>query len=111
MDWTKTILSIAKIKPDPDFPLDGIDLMPILTGKKKEIQRTLYWRTFQRRKSAAIREGDWKYLQDDTGSYLFNLSADPGEKNDLKTEQESIFKRLKEKFIDWQKTVLQPIPL
>jgi arylsulfatase A-like enzyme len=111
MDWTATILSIAKTRAHPDFPLDGINLLPVLTGKKKEIQRTLYWRTTQRKKSEAIREGNWKYLQDETGMYLFNLSADPGEKTDLKAEQEAIFKRLKEKFLAWQKAMLQPIPL
>jgi len=111
MDWTATILSIGKAQSHPNFSLDGINLLPILTGKKKEIQRTLYWRTFQEKKSEAIRDENWKYLKDETGEYLFNLSADPGEKTDLKTEQEAIFKRLKEKFMKWQKTVLQPIPL
>ena len=41
MDWTATILSIAGAKPDKNFPLDGIDLMPVLTGKQHEVQRTL----------------------------------------------------------------------
>ena len=34
MDWTATILALAKAKPDPAFPLDGIDLMPVCTSKK-----------------------------------------------------------------------------
>lgn len=111
MDWTATILSIGNVQSPPDFSLDGIDLLPVLTGKKKEIQRTLYWRTYQRKKSEAIREGKWKYLQDENGTYLFDLFADPAEKTNLKAEQEVIFKQLREKFMNWQKTVLQPIPL
>jgi arylsulfatase A-like enzyme len=111
MDWTATILEAAGAKADTKFPLDGINLMPILTGKEKDIDRTLYWRTFQRIKQKAIREGKWKYLQDQKGEYLFDLSADQGEKNDLKLKEAKKFEELKEKFAKWENTVLQPIPL
>jgi len=111
MDWSTTILSLAGAAARKDFPLDGTNLVPILTGEKQNIERTLYWRTFQRLKQKAIREGEWKYLQDEKGEYLFNLASDPGEKNDVKTKEESIFNRLKQKYADWEKTVLEPIPL
>ena len=111
MDWTKTILSAAGAKADKNFPLDGLNMIPILTGKEKNIDRVLYWRTFQRIKQKAVRDGDWKYLQDEKGEYLFNLTSDPGEKNDLKAKEEIIFKRLKKEYEDWVKTVLQPVPL
>lgn len=111
MDWTATILSAGGAKARKDFPLDGIDLMPVLLGKKKIVERTIYWRTFQRLKQKAVRAGNWKYLQDEKGEYLFNLVADPGEKNDLKAIQKNIFIRLKNQFAGWEKTVLPPIPL
>ena len=111
MDWTATILSAGAAKAHTYFPLDGIDLMPILIGEKKNIQRTFYWRTFQRKKQKAIRDGNWKYLQDEKGEYLFNLVADQGEKNDVKTKEETIFNRLKKKYAKWEKTVLNPFPL
>lgn len=111
MDWTKTILSAGGAKAHKDYPSDGIDLMPILTGKKKNTARTFYWRTYQRIQQKAIREGNWKYLQDEKGEYLFNLATDEGEKNDLKATEEIIFNRLKKKYAEWEKTVLLPIPL
>jgi arylsulfatase A-like enzyme len=111
MDWTATILKAGGAKADKDFPLDGIDLMPILAGKKNNIDRTLYWRTFQRSKHKAIRDGKWKYLQVEEGEYLFDLSTDQAEKNDLKLKERERFEKMKEKFIRWGKTVLQPIPL
>ena len=110
MDWTATILSAGGAKAHTDFPLDGIDLMPILTGKKN-VERTIYWRTFQRAKQKAIRMGEWKYLQDAKGEYLFNLAADQAEKNDLKEKHQDIFNTLKKKYADWEKTMLPPIPL
>lgn len=111
MDWTATILKAGGAKISRDFPLDGIDLMPVLTGKRQNVDRTLYWRTFQRSKHKAIRDGKWKYLQDEKGEYLFDLTADPEEKNDLKTKEKRRLERMKAKFAKWEKTVLQPIPL
>jgi len=35
MDWTATILSLAGGMADPKFSLDGIDIMPIMPGRKK----------------------------------------------------------------------------
>jgi arylsulfatase A-like enzyme len=112
MDWTATILSIAGANADKNFPLDGIDLLPAITGKQKEMERTLYWRIFQRRQHSAIRDGNWKWLRDEKGEeYLFDLSIDPSEKNNLKEKYSEIFLRLKNKFSAWEKTVLAPIPL
>jgi arylsulfatase A-like enzyme len=112
MDWTATILSLAGGKADPNFPLDGIDIMPILMGKKKETDRTLYWRIFQRNQHKAMREGKWKYLQDEKGNeYLFDLVVDPEEKNNLKDNFPEVFQRLKKKYSDWEKKMLKPLPL
>jgi arylsulfatase A-like enzyme len=112
MDWTATILGLAGARADKDFPLDGIDLMPMLTGKKAEVQRTLYWRISQRRQNYAVRDGNWKWLRDEkTEEYLFDLSADPSEKNNLKEKFPETFLKLKNKFNAWEKIVLAPIPL
>ena len=111
MDWTATIMAAANANPQTNFPLDGINLLPLLTGKQKEMDRTLYWRTFQRTRQKAMREGKWKYLQDEDGEYLFDLLADPAERNNLKAFDAALFQRLKTKYDAWEKTVLKPIPL
>ena len=112
MDWTVTILALARTKADKKFPMDGMDLMPVLTGKKSEVTRTLYWRIFQRRQHKAVLDGKWKWLQDEKGEeYLFDLSVDPSEKNNLKEKFPETFILLKNKFSAWEKTVLAPIPL
>lgn len=111
MDWTATILAAAGAKSNPEFHLDGIDLMPICTKNQKETERTFYWRTFQRANQKAIREGNWKYLKVENEEYLFDLSVDPGEKSNLKNTYAEIFNRLKNEFALWEKTVLTPVPL
>ncbi|HEY3430881.1 MAG TPA: sulfatase-like hydrolase/transferase, partial [Cyclobacteriaceae bacterium] len=110
MDWTATILAAGGTKAHHDFPLDGVDLMPVLTGKKPIRERTFYWRTFQRIKQQAVREGNWKYLQDEKGEYLFDLASDPKEMNNLKEKHPDVFNALKKKFEKWEQTVLKPIP-
>jgi len=111
MDWTATILKAVGAKADKNFPLDGIDLMPVLVGKSKNIDRILYWRIFQRRNQKAVRDGKWKYLKDENGEYLFDLSVDQEEKNDLKTIEKNRFEKMKKKLAKWEKTLLPPIPL
>jgi arylsulfatase A-like enzyme len=111
MDWTATFLSVARAKVPPGFALDGIDLMPIMTGKTKVVPRTLYWRLTQRQNEKAVRKGEWKYLVDATGEYLFNLDNDPSERKNLKDENPDVFNSLRQKYAAWEKTVLEPIKL
>ncbi len=112
MDWTATILAVGSAKTVPGFPLDGINLMPIITGKKKEVGRTLYWRISQRRQHKAMRDGNWKYLQDEKGNeYLFNLASDPGERNNVKDVETKIFDKLKKDYLLWEASMLAPLPL
>ena len=112
MDWTATILSLGGGKADPKFPLDGLDISKILQGKRKEVDRTLYWRVFQRLQHKAMRESNWKWLQDEKGNeYLFNLEKDPTENIDVKDRHKDVLERLRKKYQQWEATMLKPIPL
>jgi len=111
-DWTATILSLAHAKADPKFPLDGMDIMPVILGKEFVLDRTLYWRIFQRNQHKAMRFGRWKYFQDEKkNEYLFDLSTDPKEENNLKEKYSALFQQLKKKYAAWEKKMLKPIPL
>jgi arylsulfatase A-like enzyme len=112
MDWTATILAAGQAKPSPGFDLDGIDLLPLLTKKKQIGDRTFYWRSSnQRSHQQAIREGHWKYLKDEKGEYLFDLSKDEREQNDLKEIKPETFMRLRTKWAAWNAMMLPPVPL
>ena len=111
-DWTATMLSLAGAKPNPKFPLDGIDLTQILLNKQKEVDRELYWRISQRKQNKAMRDGKWKWLQDEKqNEYLFDLGSDPSEKNNLKEKYPEVFQKLKDKYAKWEKEMLKPLPL
>jgi len=111
-DWTATILSLAHAKADPRFPLDGMDIMPVMLGKEFVLDRTLYWRIFQRNQHKAMRFGRWKYFQDEKkNEYLFDLNTDPKEENNLKEKFPAVFLQMKNKYAGWEKKMLKPIPL
>jgi len=111
MDWTATILAAARVHAPDSYLPDGMDLLPLLTGQSKEIERTFYWRNAQRNKQSAVRMGNMKYLKDDNGEYLFDVKNDPSEKTDLKDRFPDLFSTLKAKYQQWEKTMLTPIPL
>lgn len=111
MDWTATILAAAQTKPDATYPLDGMNLLPICTGKAPTQSRTFQWRLFQRAKFKALRSGNYKYLQDEKGEYVFDLAKDPGEKQDLRGSHPEILQRLKLMYREWESEMLIPVPL
>jgi arylsulfatase A-like enzyme len=110
MDWPARLLARGGATAAPPAPLDGIDLLPALTGAAPQ-PRDLYWRTFQRSKFKAMRSGDWKYLATRDDKFLFDLKQDPGEKTDLKSQNPQVLSRLEAKYASWEQSVLPPIPL
>ena len=103
MDWTATILAVTGTAPDPAYPLEGEDLMPVCTGKRALYDRSLFWRTVER---DAARLGRWKYLQDGGKEYLFDLVVDPGEKNDLRAKHPDTFADIRKQFLAWNSQML-----
>ncbi|MDR3402923.1 MAG: sulfatase-like hydrolase/transferase [Chthoniobacter sp.] len=92
-------------------PLDGVNILPLLTGGTLP-PRTLYWHfpnyTNQGSKPAgAVRDGEWKLIQDDeTGNLeLYNVVADPGEKNDLAKSESARVSELQGKLAAWRKSI------
>jgi arylsulfatase A-like enzyme len=103
MDWTATILAAAGAEPAPGFPLDGESLLPTLRGESGIRERQLFWRT---RTREGARIGHWKYLKDGDAEHLYDLSADLGEKTELKTRQPETFARVKRSYDAWAAQML-----
>jgi arylsulfatase A-like enzyme len=79
MDWSATMIEAGGATADPDYPLDGLSLMPLLRDAGHSVRRPLYWR-MNHRGQRAMRDGDWKYLRVDGNDYLFNIPADERER-------------------------------
>jgi len=80
LDVAATALATAGLPKDD--ALDGVDLMPLLTGPLvTKLDRSLYWRFWGQ---AAIRKERWKRLQLAGGAkYLFDLYEDKAETTNL----------------------------
>jgi arylsulfatase A-like enzyme len=104
MDLHATFLAAAGITTPAPKPLDGINLLPLLTGDAKPAERTFFWRIDRsNRKQKAIRHGPWKYINDgNTMDLLFNLDDDIGERNDLGYQHPEILEDLKAKLKTWE---------
>lgn len=99
-DITATALAAARAPLTPD--LDGVDLMPVLVGRAKPPERTLYWRMIPQ---GAMRSGDWKVLFAEDRWWLFNLKDDPGERHDLAAARPEVLKRLQADWNRWSATM------
>ena len=80
MDWTATMLALGNAKPDPAYPLDGDDLLPVIRGSQPVYERTFFWRTSIQ---DAVLKGRWKYLKDGAREFLFDLSVDERSRADF----------------------------
>ncbi len=76
MDWVPTLLAAAGTAPDPAYPTDGMNLLPVLTQHAPAVPRKLYWR-YKANAQRAMRDGDLKFLKILGNTFLFNVVADP----------------------------------
>jgi arylsulfatase A-like enzyme len=106
MDWTATILGVTQTKPDPNYPIDGEDLLQVIRGVRPVYERTIFWRT---RRQDALRSGKWKYLREGNSEYLFDLSVDEREQANFKEKSPEVFQRLQVEYQKWQSQML-PLP-
>ncbi|MCI0357939.1 MAG: sulfatase-like hydrolase/transferase [Planctomycetaceae bacterium] len=106
MDLAATFAAIAGASPPADRPLDGVNLLPVLTGKQPEMTRTLCWRIDRPgRQQKAVRHGSWKYIQDGNVEMLFDLARDIGERRDVLFMHQDVVADLKERLAAWEADV------
>ena len=118
LDLLPTALAAAGVEPKPEWKLDGVNLLPYLTGDKQSAtpHEALYWRLGQQ---MAVRKGDWKLVRYDpaadggkgraTVAKLYNLSADIGETNDLAAREPARVKELQGLWDAWDRGNVAPL--
>jgi arylsulfatase A-like enzyme len=120
LDLTATALAAAGVEVKPDAKLDGVNLLPLLTGAiKKAPHEALYWRFGEQ---MAIRAGDYKLVRYDSNAdtntgkkqpatdyRLYNLRDDLGETKDLSATQPDKVKELRAKWDAWNANNVKPL--
>jgi arylsulfatase A-like enzyme len=119
----------------PDQPLDGVSLVPILTGDaaaaSRLADRPLFWHfpaylqsyggraiteqrdpLFRSRPCSVIRQGHWKLHEffEDGGLELYDLEADIGEANNLAETHPEKTAELHTRLKTWRADLSAPVP-
>jgi arylsulfatase A-like enzyme len=109
LDILPTSIVAAGGTVDPAWKLDGVDLMPYITGKNTaRPHETLYWRFGDQ---WAIRHGDWKLVAsriDKNMPRLINLADDIAEANDLAAKEPAKVKELTAMWKEWSAVQAPP---
>ena len=108
LDILPTALAAAGVPAVTDTKLDGVNLLPYLTGDNKAApHETLYWRFGQQ---TAIRMGNWKLVnhRQSQGAELYDLSKDIGELTDLAKQQPGKFAELDAAWKKWNAELVEP---
>jgi arylsulfatase A-like enzyme len=100
-DIFTTCINVAKGKLAQDRVYDGVNLLEIINGSKPHDQRPLFW---SRGKNYAIRQGKWKLITLPQGSFLYDLSKDISEKNDLSDSFPEVKSELTQLLNKWKST-------
>ncbi|MBN2814152.1 MAG: sulfatase-like hydrolase/transferase [Bacteroidales bacterium] len=105
MDITASIAAITGGKP-PRL-LDGINLVGHIVSGKNDMQRTLFWRRLRGNTNRkAVRDNNLKYIYNNNGTtveeYLFDLSTDSLEEQNLKDIRKDDFIRLQKMMAIWE---------
>lgn len=121
LDVMPTALSAAGIAVRRDWKLDGVDLMPYLTGARADAPHdALYWRLGNQ---IAIRKGDWKLVMSSAGPLanpeswtaadlehadLYNLRTDISESRNLADREPMKARDLRDAWLSWNAQLAKP---
>ncbi|HEX6963702.1 MAG TPA: sulfatase-like hydrolase/transferase [Lacipirellula sp.] len=109
LDILPTALAAAGAKPQAAEELDGVNLLPYLTGENEGApHESLFWRFG---KHWAVRHGDWKLVAanpDGLKTKLYNLAEDVGETNDLSDEHPEKVAELQKLYDQWNAENVEP---
>ena len=121
LDAYATALAAAGVAVQPQWALDGVNLLPFVSGERTAAPHAaLYWRLGPQ---MAIRVGDWKLVRYDsnadtntgdrnqpvTPAKLYHLSADIGETTDLAAAMPERLRELQAQWDNWNLNMVRPL--
>jgi arylsulfatase B len=97
IDIAPTLRQIVGISTEPAKPYDGINVLPVLQGEKRQFDRNLYLGY------GTIVNNEWKLVKAHAGNprmkhtedLLFRIQKDPSEKNNVRNDNPAVYQKLK----------------
>jgi arylsulfatase A-like enzyme len=105
-DLLPTIVAAARGTVNPSWHVDGINLLPVWTGKASAPERTLFWEWQSEGcdQLAALR-GRFKLVVNRGGkSELYDVAGDAGERRDVSALYPELTRELRDEINAWLKT-------
>lgn len=110
LDFLPTSLAAAESAGLTPKNLDGVNLLPFLTGEKTTAPHDLlFWRSGGPGGNNAVRRGNMKLVRlGKAQPELYDLAADVGETKNLAAEKPEIVKELTTAIAEWEKGTIAP---
>jgi arylsulfatase A-like enzyme len=116
-DLYPSFLDAAGLPPMPEQHVDGVSLMPLLTGSGALDREAIYWHyphygNQGGTPGSSIRAGDYKLIEffEDGRLELYNLRWDAGEEHNLVGEMPELANELASRLRAWRQQVEARIP-
>ncbi len=108
LDIVATCAAAAHGTLPQDRVMDGVDLIPFLTGPKKDTPHDMLFWAFT--SGRAVRRGPWKLvIEKNAEPALYNLDQDIGEQKNVAGENGSILESLQQALNAWEKELAPPL--
>jgi arylsulfatase A-like enzyme len=110
LDFLPTSLAAAESSDLTPNNLDGVNLLPFLTGETSAApHELLFWRSGGPGGNNAVRRGRMKLVRlGQTTAELYDLAADVGETKNLAAEKPEVVKDLTAAIAEWEKGTVAP---
>jgi arylsulfatase A-like enzyme len=111
LDVLATIADLSGAPLNPEKPLDGVNLIPYVTGAKQgSPHRAIFLRGGGSQGSYAVRMGDYKIItyNGGNGRQMFNLKNDISEENNIIKALPERFKEIDSVRAEWSKGLIEP---
>jgi len=109
LDIFATIIAQTKAPVNTKNKIDGVNLIPFLTGEKSEAPHDyLFWRKFDAKNYAVRKDNEKMVLKSGSEEMLFDLDQDISEQKNLSTEKQIRVNRLKGDLKKWESELQDP---
>ena len=110
LDILGTIAALSNAPKDAERPLDGVNLIPYLTGENKNMPHdSIFLRKFDQGKYA-VRRGDYKLVihKKELKPALYNLKSDIGEESNIARQYPEVVDKLDSILKKWDSELEEP---
>lgn len=108
LDMLPTFLGLAEGDVSGEESLDGVNLIPFITGKDDDApHQTLFWKKENR---GIVRKGDWKLIRyPDRPAELYNIKLDQEEENNIAQKYPGQVREMFKLLWEWEGQLERPL--